>query len=126
MLEHGATTLWERWEGGAGGEMNSHNHPMHGGYQSWLYERLAGLRLAEDACGGDRLIVIPRPGLGVTRCSASLVTPHGRVAITWHVADGRFSGELVVPPGCTATVKLPDGSVQTCRGGSFSLSCTGL
>jgi len=124
MLENGATTLWERWEGGAGGDMNSHSHPMLGSYQSWLYERLAGLMVAEDACGADRFTIKPRPAVGLSRCAASLDTPRGRAALTWQVNGRRFTGELELPPGSSAAVCLPDGSQLDCTGGSHVLSCT--
>ena len=43
MLANGATTLWERWEYATGGSMNSHNHPMLGSVDSWMYKYLAGI-----------------------------------------------------------------------------------
>jgi len=123
MLENGATTLWERWEGGAGGDMNSHSHPMLGSYQSWLYERLAGLMVAEDACGADCFTIVPRPAAGLTHCSAHLDTPGGRAAIAWRVEGGRFAGEIQLPPGTSAAVQLPDGSRFDCAGGRHALTC---
>ncbi len=123
MLEHGATTLWERWEGGAGGDMNSHSHPMNGSYQSWLYERLAGLMVAPDACAADRFVITPRPAAGVTTCRASLHTPRGRAAIAWQVVNGHFTGELVLPVDTTAQVTLPDGSMVALGAGTHQLVC---
>jgi len=124
MLDQGATTLWERWEGGAGGDMNSHSHPMLGSYQSWLYERLAGLMVAEDACAADRFVIRPGPGAGVTRCSAHLDTPRGRASVAWQVADGRFALDVELPAGASAQVLLPDGSRQACAAGSHRFACT--
>ncbi len=49
MLDHGATTLWERWEEATGGGMNSHNHGMLGAVGSWLVTRHAGLRVSASA-----------------------------------------------------------------------------
>ena len=123
MLDHGATTLWERWEGGTGGDMNSHSHAMHGGYQSWLYERLAGLMVAADACGADRFVIKPRPAAGISTCRASMETQRGAVSISWQVAGGRFTGELVLPPGSNAQVTLPDGSTSTLGAGRHTLTC---
>ena len=121
MLDQGATTLWERWEGGAGGDMNSHSHPMLGSYQSWLYERLAGLMVAEDACGADRFVVRPGPGAGVTRCAAHLDTPRGRAAVDWRCTGADFVLDLTLPGGTSAEVRLPDGSRRTVsHGGHFS------
>ncbi len=123
MLDQGATTLWERWEGGAGGDMNSHSHPMLGSYQSWLYERLAGLMVAADACGADRFVIRPGPGLGVTNCAAHLDTPRGRAEVVWQQEDGRFILDLILPVGASAEVLLPDGSRHAAAGGTRQFCC---
>ena len=121
MLDQGATTLWERWEGGAGGDMNSHSHPMLGSYQSWLYERLAGLMVAEDACAADRFVIRPGPGPGVTRCTAHLDTPRGRAAVDWRMEATAFILDLTLPGGTSADLRLPDGSQRNVLcGGRFT------
>jgi alpha-L-rhamnosidase len=121
MLDQGATTLWERWEGGAGGDMNSHSHPMLGSYQSWLYERLAGLMVADDACAADHLVIRPGPGAGVTRCAAHLDTPRGRAAVDWRHEGSDLVLDLSLPGGTSAEVCLPDGSRQNVTsGGRFT------
>ena len=123
MLDQGATTLWERWEGGAGGDMNSHSHPMLGSYQSWLYERLAGLRVADDACAADRFTIRPGPGPGVTRCAAHLDTPRGRAAVAWRHEGARFVLDVTLPSGSSADVVLPDGSRHAASAGIASFTC---
>ncbi|MGB1130706.1 MAG: family 78 glycoside hydrolase catalytic domain, partial [Haloferula sp.] len=44
MLENGATTLWEDWEGTDGGK--SHNHPMFGSISGWFFRWLGGIQCA--------------------------------------------------------------------------------
>ena len=46
MIEHGATTIWELWNGNtADPTMNSGNHVMLvGDFVIWLYEDLAGIK----------------------------------------------------------------------------------
>jgi alpha-L-rhamnosidase len=43
MMQHGATTLWERFERKSIPTMNSHCHPMYGAVGKWLYSHLAGI-----------------------------------------------------------------------------------
>ncbi|MCK6489292.1 MAG: glycoside hydrolase family 78 protein [Planctomycetes bacterium] len=110
MLAHGATTLWERWEGGSGGNMNSHDHPMLGAVDGWMHHHLAGLRVAEDACAADRLEFAPGLVAGCPWAESSLDTPRGRAALRWErAADGRCRVQWTVPAGATARLQLPAG-----------------
>ena len=52
MKNNGATTLWERWNGGElyknGKSSNSHNHPMFGACVVGLFYNLLGFRVLDD------------------------------------------------------------------------------
>ena len=53
MIENGATTIWELWNGNtADPTMNSGNHVMLvGDYVVWLYAKdLAGIKIRPDSC----------------------------------------------------------------------------
>ena len=50
MIAHGATTMWERWNGDqmmGDPSMNSYNHYAYGAVAEWLYRDVAGID--EDA-----------------------------------------------------------------------------
>ena len=106
MLQHGATTLWERWEHATGTGMNSHCHPMLGSIGSWFYRHVAGLQLAPDAVGCDRLIYRPRPNRHVTSARATLPTPLGTALLGWHKTGEQIMIEAEVPCGATAELEL--------------------
>ena len=65
-IRHGATTIWERWDGwteDAGFQtpmMNSFNHYSLGSVGQWLYEHVAGIRAAEPGYG--HVCIAPEPG----------------------------------------------------------------
>jgi alpha-L-rhamnosidase len=61
MLERGATTIWERWDG-VGGSLN---HYSKGAVASFRYTHVAGLRPITP--GYRRFAVEPRPGGGPGR-----------------------------------------------------------
>jgi alpha-L-rhamnosidase len=68
MIEKGATTMWERWNGGiVDASMNSYNHYAYGAVVGFMYRRLAGI--AEAAPGFRRIAVDPifDPRLGRVR-----------------------------------------------------------
>ena len=108
MLENGATTLWERWEKATGSGMNSHNHPMYGSVDSWLYKAAAGISLAEDAAAFNRFIVHPRLIGGLKSAAARLHTVQGVVESHWEwLTDEIYRLRVTVPVGCRAAVFLP-------------------
>jgi alpha-L-rhamnosidase len=126
VVEGGATTIWERWNGWTkehgffDPEMNSFNHYAYGAVGEFLYGTVAGLDLdaSNRASGWRRARIAPRPPVHprlpeqplLTHARAALQTLHGRWAVAWRIERDRFRLELDVPPGCTARVDLPDGS----------------
>ncbi|MFE7468416.1 family 78 glycoside hydrolase catalytic domain [Streptomyces sp. NPDC057499] len=111
-LLHGATTIWERWDGWTPGEgfrapkMNSFNHYALGSIGEWLYRGVAGLDQAPDSTGYRKLLIRPRPG-GLGHASARHESVRGTVAVAWERHDGLISLRVTVPPGATAEVHLP-------------------
>ena len=112
MIDRGATTVWERWNGIAddGTPHESLNHYSKGAVISFLHRHTAGLRPLDPAY--RRFRVAPLPGGGLTAASAALESPHGRIESAWQLTGGRLLLEVVVPPGTTAEVVLPNGGVD--------------
>ena len=108
----GATTIWERWDsmlpdGSVNpGDMTSFNHYALGAVADWLHRTVVGL--APDAPGYRRFVVAPRPGGGLTSAAAAHETPYGRAEVSWTRDDDRMTVEVVVPPGTTAVIRLPE------------------
>lgn len=115
MIERGATTVWEWWDGidDDGHARGSLNHYSKGAVLSFLHSHVAGIRLDPvpdaAAAGYRRVRIAPVPGGDLTWAEASLDTPLGRLASSWRIAEGWFSLDVEVPPGSIATVELPDG-----------------
>ncbi|MGW0665117.1 family 78 glycoside hydrolase catalytic domain [Streptodolium elevatio] len=125
MIDRGATTIWEDWDGIAddGTPKASLNHYSKGAVVSFLHGHTAGIRLREDAPGYRHFDIRPQPGGGLTWAEADLDSPYGRIAAHWRIADARFHLTAVVPPGTTATITLPDGTSVDATAGSHSLGC---
>ncbi|MFF2525144.1 alpha-L-rhamnosidase [Streptomyces liangshanensis] len=111
-LRHGATTVWERWDGWTpdGGfqaaSMNSFNHYALGSVGEWLYRGVAGLDQHPDSTGYRHLRVRPHPG-GLTHAGARYESVRGEVQVRWTREDDRFELRVQVPPGVTADVRVP-------------------
>jgi alpha-L-rhamnosidase len=110
MVERGATTVWEDWEGVAadGSARASLNHYSKGAVISFLHRYVAGIELVEP--GYRRFRVAPRPGGAITWAEAAHDCPYGRIESSWRVDERGMRMTVTVPPGTTAEVVLPDGT----------------
>ncbi|WP_147915625.1 alpha-L-rhamnosidase [Ruania zhangjianzhongii] len=121
-IRHGATTVWERWDGWTpeGGfqsvTMNSFNHYSLGAVVDWIYSCLGGIDQAPGSTAYRELLIRPRPGAGVSRASAALETPLGRVATRWEISGERFELDVEVPPGARALLSLPAADLDSVTG----------
>ena len=125
----GATTIWERWDSmlpdGSinSGDMTSFNHYALGAVADWLHRSVAGL--APAAPGYRRIEVAPRPGGGLTSVRAAHETAYGRAEVGWKRDGGELTVDVLVPPGTTATVRLPenDWPARSIGSGRYTFRC---
>jgi alpha-L-rhamnosidase len=111
MIDRGATTIWEAWDGvDANGHAHlSLNHFSLGSVISFLHTHIAGIRLDSQIPAYRRFRIEPVPGSNLSWAKGRLDSPYGIIESAWHIEDGRnFKLDVVVPPGTTAEVYLPD------------------
>jgi alpha-L-rhamnosidase len=113
MIDNGATTVWERWDGYVKGRgfqdagMNSFNHWAFGAVGEWIWRHVVGLN-PDTACPGwKHFLIAPRPGGGVAWARGHYDSIRGRIACHWTIEDGRFRLQATVPPNTTATIRVP-------------------
>jgi alpha-L-rhamnosidase len=125
MVERGATTVWELWEGvDAGGVAHeSLNHYSKGAVISFLHRYVAGIELLDDHPAYRCFRVRPRPGGGLTWAEAVHDSPYGLIESSWHVVGPQLALTVTVPPGTTAEVVLPDGSRRDQAPGTRTYEC---
>jgi alpha-L-rhamnosidase len=113
MMDQGATTIWERWDGWSAEHgfqsawMNSFNHYSLGSVGEWLYRFVLGIDQAPGTAGFSRLLLRPHPGGGLGQVSGSYQSVRGLVRAAWELADGQFAYRVEVPPNATASVRVP-------------------
>ena len=122
MIDKGATTIWENWEGIDDNGGGSLNHYSKGAVISFLHEYVAGIRPIRGVPAYKRFEIRPHPGGGITAAEATLDSPYGRIGSSWRVEDGSFQLEVTVAPGTQASVTLPDGSITDVGPGSHRLN----
>jgi alpha-L-rhamnosidase len=112
-IRHGATTIWERWDGwteDAGFQtpmMNSFNHYSLGSVGQWLYEHVAGIRAA--APGYEKVLIAPEPGR-LEWARAVYRSVRGPIESAWRRSGDSIELEVAIPANVTATVIVPGGS----------------
>jgi len=123
MVEQGATTIWELWNGNtADPAMNSGNHVMLvGDFIIWLYEDLAGIKSDPDKPGFKHIIMRPQPVGDLSWVRASHDSPYGRITSDWKIENGLFRWNVIVPANATATVSLPVGDASQVKEGGKPL-----
>ena len=109
MVEKGATTIWELWNGNtADPAMNSGNHVMLvGDLVIWFYEDLAGIRPDPEQPGFKHILMKPHPVGGLKFAKATHRSPYGLISSEWNKTRGAFKWKLTIPPNTTATVYVP-------------------
>lgn len=114
MVENGATTIWELWNGNtANPEMNSHNHVMLlGDLVAWFYENLAGIKSDPESPGFREIIMKPEFIDGLDYVKASYHSIYGPVKSEWKKGGNRLEWVVVIPPNTTAEVHIPASSVK--------------
>jgi len=107
MIEHGATTIWELWNGNtAHPQMNSENHVMMlGDLLVWSYENLAGIKSKEN--GFQTIIMKPELIDGLDHVEASYHSVYGAIKSNWTTSKTTFTWDIAVPANAKAEIYLP-------------------
>ena len=110
-VEHGATTVWERWtpllaDGNPDpDQVTSFNHYAFGAVADWMHRSVAGL--APDLPGYRRIRVAPVPLAGLEHASVRRLTPYGEARVGWRREGDEILVHALIPANTTASVSLP-------------------
>ncbi len=109
MIEKGATTIWELWNGDtADPAMNSANHVMLlGDLLIWYYEDLAGIKNHPGSVAYKKLLMEPRFPEGLSHVKASYNSVYGEIKSEWSKKNDTFDWEISIPANTSAIVRLP-------------------
>lgn len=128
MVENGATTIWELWNGNtANPEMNSQNHVMLlGDLMIWYYENMAGIKSSSDHPGFKEIIMKPDFDAGLSFVNASYKSSHGTIKSHWKKKRNKLEWDVTIPPNTTAKVYLPTESASKVKVNKSKLEKAGL
>jgi alpha-L-rhamnosidase len=110
-IQHGATSIWERWDGWTAEKgfqtpgMNSFAHYSFGAVGRWMFQSVAGIDTA--APGFQQLLIRPQPAPGLTWVKASYDSLHGRIESAWKKTAEGLALTITIPANTRATIFLP-------------------
>lgn len=102
MLESGATTWWEQW--------NGHWSQIHSCFTSldgWFYQGLAGIRPDPSEQAFGKIIIKPAVVGDLTWVKCHHDSMHGRIVSNWKRDGLTLTMQVAIPPNTTATVHVP-------------------
>ena len=114
MIQNEATTIWERFELKLDPGMNSHNHPMYGAVDYWLYAYIAGIRPLSP--GFEEFAVEPCYPKKLLSASAVVDTVRGDISVRWIRQYGELWLYVGVPFGSAASIKTAEGYIKAGSG----------
>lgn len=101
MLDNGATTTWEHWNG-----ERSHIHNCYNGIGAWFYQALAGIMPDESQPGYKHIWIKPQVVNDISWVQASKDTPYGLLKVRWEKKEASFVLDVQIPVGSSASVSL--------------------
>jgi alpha-L-rhamnosidase len=110
MIEHGATTMWERWNSDqmlGDPDMNSFNHYAYGAVAEWLYTYVAGIEVDPDDPGFHHVRMHPQFDSRLGHVEATYNSPYGAIHSAWTVIGSTTTWNVMLPPNTTALLYFP-------------------
>jgi alpha-L-rhamnosidase len=110
-IKHGATSIWERWDGWTPEKgfqdpgMNSFAHYSFGAVYQWMAENIGGIR--SDGPSYKHIIIAPQLDGKLTHATVGYDSIRGCIETAWKRDGNRFSLDVTIPANTTATVYLP-------------------
>ncbi|MDR1097546.1 MAG: hypothetical protein LBL57_05385, partial [Tannerella sp.] len=65
-------------------------------------------------------IIDPQIPKGITWAKTAVETPYGKLSLNWTLKDRTLEMELTVPPGSSASVRLPEETEHCAIDGAYS------
>lgn len=120
-IDHGATTIWERWDGYVEGRgyqnpgMNSFSHYALGSVGEWMMRSIVGINPDPAHPGYEQVVIRPTPGGDVTWARGELDSISGRIACGWRIEGTQIVLDVTIPANMRAIVHVPTTDATSVR-----------
>jgi alpha-L-rhamnosidase len=109
LVEHGATTMWERWNGDQMKDdpsMNSYNHYAYGAVADWIYRYAAGVDATTLNAGFHTVLLHPVFDSRVGHIAFDYDSAYGTIHSDWIVKGTTVEWRVTVPANTTGWLSL--------------------
>jgi alpha-L-rhamnosidase len=115
QLEHGATTIWERWNGDRmknDPSMNSFNHYAYGAVADWIYRYAAGVDATPLDAGFHTVVLHPVFDARLGSVRFDYDSTYGRIHSDWTVKGNTAEWHVTIPANTTGWLELKAGEAE--------------
>jgi alpha-L-rhamnosidase len=109
LVGHGATTMWERWNGDqmrGDPSMNSYNHYAYGAVADWIYSYAAGVDALDADAGFHTIYLHPNFDSRLGSVQFRYASRYGEINSSWAMKGSTVQWNVTVPPNTTAQLPL--------------------
>jgi alpha-L-rhamnosidase len=109
LVGHGATTMWERWNGDqmkGDPSMNSYNHYAYGAVADWIYRYAAGVDASPLDAGFHTVLLHPLFDARLGSVSFDYDSPYGTIHSDWKITGSTAVWHLTLPANTTGKLTL--------------------
>jgi alpha-L-rhamnosidase len=120
-IQHGATSIWERWDGWTPEKgfqdpgMNSFAHYSFGAVCEWMFRTIGGIDTEGPAY--KNIVIRPIPGGRLSWARTSYDSIQGKIATAWKIDGDSLKLDVTIPANTTATVYIPAANAAGVREG---------
>ena len=100
-IKHGATSIWERWDGWTPEKgfqdpgMNSFAHYSFGAVYQWMVENIGGIHSAAPAY--KQILIAPQPDPQLKAAAVAYRSIRGLIGTDWRKQDGQLLFQATIP-----------------------------
>jgi alpha-L-rhamnosidase len=109
LVEHGATTMWERWNGDQmlnDPAMNSFNHYAYGAVAEWIYRYAAGIDALSTDPGFHTIDLHPNFDKRLGSLDFTYMSPYGLIKSAWSVKGASTDWTVTIPANTAGHLRL--------------------
>lgn len=109
MIDHGATTMWERWNGNQminDPSMNSFNHYAYGAVGAWIYSYAAGVDATPLDAGYHTVVLHPVFDAQIGHVRFDYDSVYGPIHSDWTVNGKTANWHVTIPANTTAWLPM--------------------
>jgi len=109
LVGHGATTMWERWNGDqmrGDPSMNSYNHYAYGAVADWIYRYAAGIDTIVSDPGFHTIYLHPNFDSQLGSVELEYQSNFGPIRSAWSASGTQADWKITLPPNTKGVLPL--------------------